>query len=72
MQGQQPAKKKLPVFMGQNEVLGGAKGFKSNLPTKACLNCNRPFQYRKKWKLVWDEVKYCSEKCKREAKKLRI
>jgi hypothetical protein len=41
------------------------KGFKSNLPTKNCETCNRPFQYRKKWKLIWNEVKYCSEKCKK-------
>jgi hypothetical protein len=41
------------------------KGFKSNLPTKICENCTRPFQYRKKWKLVWDQVKYCSDKCKK-------
>ncbi|MBC7406559.1 MAG: DUF2256 domain-containing protein [Candidatus Parcubacteria bacterium] len=39
------------------------KGFKENLPTKICEACNRPFQYRKKWKLVWESVKYCSQKC---------
>ena len=39
------------------------KGFKENLPTKICVVCKRPFQYRKKWKNVWDEVKYCSKKC---------
>jgi hypothetical protein len=39
------------------------KGLKSNLPTKICVVCKRPFQYRKKWKKVWDEVKYCSKKC---------
>ncbi|MBR10070.1 MAG: hypothetical protein CMP48_20570 [Rickettsiales bacterium] len=38
---------------------------KSNLPTKICLVCNRPFTWGKKWSKVWDEVKYCSEKCKR-------
>jgi hypothetical protein len=44
------------------------KGFKQNLPTKICLNCNKPFQYRKKWKEVWEEVKFCSTKCKNQAK----
>ena len=39
---------------------------KSNLPTKVCVNCDRPFTWRKKWKNVWNEVKYCSERCKRE------
>ena len=37
---------------------------KSNLPSKICLVCNRPFEYRKKWEKVWDEVKYCSDKCR--------
>ena len=41
------------------------KGFKQNLPTKICALCGRPFQYRKKWKDVWNEVKYCSVKCKK-------
>ncbi|WP_394368133.1 DUF2256 domain-containing protein [Flavobacterium kayseriense] len=29
-----------------------------------CLVCNRPFTWRKKWEKVWDEVKYCSDKCR--------
>lgn len=37
---------------------------KSNLPTKCCVVCNRPFTWRKKWAKVWDEVKYCSDKCR--------
>ena len=41
------------------------KGFKENLPTKICEVCKRPFQYRKKWKTNWEQVKYCSEKCKK-------
>ena len=45
------------------------KGFKQNLPTKICAFCGRPFQYRKKWKDVWGEVKYCSVKCKNLGKK---
>lgn len=38
---------------------------KANLPSKKCITCNKPFSWRKKWKKVWDEVKYCSEKCRR-------
>ena len=45
------------------------KGFKENLPTKICPQCARPFQYRKKWKKVWHEIIYCSQRCKIEAKK---
>ena len=36
---------------------------KQNLQTKICKVCNRPFTWRKKWKLNWDKVKYCSKKC---------
>ena len=35
-----------------------------NRPTKLSPVCGRPFQWRKKWKIVWDEVKYCSERCR--------
>ena len=41
---------------------------KSNLPSKDCIVCNRPFEWRKKWERCWDEVKYCSERCRREGK----
>jgi hypothetical protein len=39
---------------------------KPNLPTKICLACNRPFAWRKKWAKVWEQVKYCSEACKKK------
>jgi hypothetical protein len=42
---------------------------KGNLPTKTCLTCGRPFEYRKKWRNCWDEVKYCGEKCQRNKPK---
>ena len=29
---------------------------KENLPSKICPTCNRPFVWRKKWKLNWDQV----------------
>ena len=41
---------------------------KPNLPRKTCARCGRPFAWRKKWERVWDEVRYCSERCRREAK----
>jgi hypothetical protein len=37
---------------------------KQNLPTKLCVVCNKPFSWRKKWEKVWEEVKYCSDKCR--------
>jgi hypothetical protein len=41
-----------------------AKPAKANLPQKTCATCKRPFTWRKKWERVWDEVKYCSDKCR--------
>ncbi len=38
---------------------------KSNLPSKVCGVCDRPFEWRKKWADCWDEVKYCSDRCRR-------
>ena len=37
---------------------------KQNLPNKVCVVCQKPFTWRKKWETVWDEVKYCSDKCR--------
>ena len=42
-----------------------AKRFtKSTLPSKTCVTCGRPFAWRKAWERVWDEVKYCSDRCR--------
>lgn len=38
---------------------------KTNLPEKNCIVCQRPFTWRKKWQNVWDEVKYCSDACRK-------
>ncbi|MER3553867.1 MAG: DUF2256 domain-containing protein [Meiothermus sp.] len=43
------------------------KGFKEGLPSKVCPVCARPFQWRKKWARHWDQVKYCSRRCRQEA-----
>ncbi len=41
---------------------------KASLPEKICQHCQRSFTWRKKWWRCWDEVKYCSERCKRQAR----
>ncbi|HSG60238.1 MAG TPA: DUF2256 domain-containing protein [Pseudomonadales bacterium] len=41
---------------------------KPHLPSKVCLHCQRPFTWRKKWERDWDNVKYCSERCRRSKK----
>ena len=38
---------------------------KQNLASKICETCKLPFKWRKKWKKDWENVKYCSEKCRR-------
>jgi len=39
--------------------------------TKICPVCNRPFENRKSWKLrgIWDQVKYCSNRCRKQSTK---
>ncbi|MAP94763.1 MAG: hypothetical protein CMK07_07415 [Ponticaulis sp.] len=41
---------------------------KGHLPTKTCAVCGRPFTWRRKWSAVWEDVKYCSERCRRARK----
>jgi hypothetical protein len=38
---------------------------KQNLPSKICLQCQRPFTWRKKWARDWENVRYCSDACRR-------
>jgi hypothetical protein len=48
-------------------VKGWAMGRgKSDLPTKVCAGCGRPFAWRKKWAKVWEQVRYCSDRCRRQ------
>ena len=37
---------------------------KENLPSKICPACKRPFSWRKKWENNWNNVKYCSKRCR--------
>ena len=39
---------------------------KSDLPVKTCQACGRLMVWRKAWAKVWDEVKYCSDRCRKE------
>lgn len=38
---------------------------KPHLPHKICAGCGRPFAWRRKWARVWEEVRYCSDRCRR-------
>lgn len=37
----------------------------ATLPTKPCITCGRAITWRKKWERSWDQVKYCSDACRR-------
>ncbi|MBC32750.1 MAG: hypothetical protein CMD76_02295 [Gammaproteobacteria bacterium] len=41
---------------------------KKPLPEKICKRCNKPFSWRKKWERDWDNVVFCSERCRRTKK----
>ena len=41
------------------------RGNKAALPSKPCLACGRPMTWRRRWARSWDEVKYCSDACRR-------
>ncbi|HSG53336.1 MAG TPA: DUF2256 domain-containing protein [Rheinheimera sp.] len=38
---------------------------KLNLPHKQCPVCGLSFSWRKKWQRNWDQIVYCSERCRR-------
>jgi hypothetical protein len=42
---------------------------KGDLPSKPCAACGRPFAWRKKWERVWEEVRFCSDRCRADAKR---
>lgn len=42
---------------------------KQNLPSKICIQCFKPYSWRKKWEKDWENVKYCSDRCRSESKK---
>jgi len=44
---------------------------KSNLPEKLCEYCHRPMAWRKAWAKNWENVKYCTERCRKAAKRVR-
>lgn len=43
---------------------------KLNLPEKICNKCKKIFNWRKKWERDWDNISFCSKKCKNSYSKL--
>jgi hypothetical protein len=54
-----------PIAMGKGKAKG-KRIDKANLPSKPCQGCGRPFAWRKKWERCWDEVRFCSDRCRSE------
>ena len=44
---------------------------RKSLPNKTCPICNLSFDWRKKWKKNWDEVRYCSQACRSKRYQLK-
>ncbi|WPB58349.1 DUF2256 domain-containing protein [Xylophilus sp. GOD-11R] len=42
------------------------RGNKADLPSKLCVACGLPMTWRRSWAKNWDEVKYCSDACRRK------
>jgi hypothetical protein len=40
------------------------KGNKQSLPSKPCKTCGREMTWRKAWAKNWEQVLYCSDKCR--------
>jgi len=41
------------------------KGNKQSLPSKPCAACGLAMTWRKRWARNWDEVKFCSDACRK-------
>ncbi|MFK7965113.1 MAG: DUF2256 domain-containing protein [Burkholderiaceae bacterium] len=37
------------------------------MPQKLCAHCERTMTWRKKWAKNWEDVKYCSDACRRQS-----
>lgn len=45
---------------------------KGDLPSKICACCRRPFAWRRKWARDWDQVRYCSDRCRTAGRTARV
>ena len=49
-----------------HEIGERAHGRQIDPARKICARCARPFRWRKKWARVWEEVRYCSDACRKQ------
>jgi hypothetical protein len=52
--------------MSRKHVNLGRAPARGDLPTKACAACGLTFSWRRKWARDWDQVKFCSDRCRAE------
>ncbi|MCF8544128.1 MAG: DUF2256 domain-containing protein [Ilumatobacteraceae bacterium] len=57
-----PDKEKVSVVLDQ--LMARQAKTKNGFSPKICVRCSLPFEWRKKWAKNWDEVKYCSTRCR--------
>ena len=50
--------------MARKHVNLGRAPAKTGLPQKPCAACGRPFAWRRKWARDWDQVRFCSDRCR--------
>ena len=50
--------------MARKHVNLGTAPAKADLPTKVCAACGLAFTWRKKWARDWDQVRFCSDRCR--------
>ncbi|MCE9630050.1 MAG: DUF2256 domain-containing protein [Planctomycetia bacterium] len=41
-----------------------ARPSKKPKAVKVCVACGRAFTWRKKWERCWEQVRYCSDRCR--------
>lgn len=58
--------------MSRKHVNLGRVPAKADLPAKACAACGLPFSWRKKWARDWDQVKFCSDRCREKDRRVVI
>ena len=47
------------------------RGNKALLPQKPCAVCGLAMTWRKSWARNWESVRYCSDRCRSEARRER-
>lgn len=50
--------------MARKHVNLGVAPAKGDLPSKPCAACGLPFTWRRKWARDWEQVRYCSDRCR--------